>query len=353
MSGTTTADAARVAVWHGGDRVQTETVPLPEPGEGEVLVRVDLATVCGSDHHTVSGRRPGPCPSVLGHEGVGTVVAAGTSASVAVGGRVVWSVTVACGRCDRCRAGRTAKCRCLRKIGHEPYATSWPLSGTYATHVLLPAGTAVVPVPAAMSDLVAAPAGCATATVMAALEQAGDLTGRRVLVIGAGMLGLTAIAAAADGGGGPGGPADRVIALEVDPERRDLARAFGATTVLAPDEPLPPVDVALDLSGATSAIDAALDALDVGGTLVLVGSVSPGPALALDPERVVRRWQRIAGVHNYEPRHLEQAVRFLDASPRPWDELVDEPVGLGAVGRVLGSPMGRPRAGVRPSLTGG
>lgn len=348
---TPSVDTATVAVWHGGDRVVLGTVPLPDPGPGEVLVRVDLATVCGSDHHTASGRRPGPCPSVLGHEGVGTVLAAGPAAPAAVGERVVWSVTVSCGKCDRCQAGRTAKCRSVRKLGHEPYRPDWPLSGTYATHVLLPRGTAVVPVPTGMPDAVAAPAGCATATVMAALEQAGSLAWRRVLVVGAGMLGLTAIAAAADGTAGepdPAAAAAEVIAVDPDPVRRDLARTFGATGVLRPEEPLPVTDVALDFSGAPSAVAAALGALDVGGVLVLVGSVAPGPAVAVDPERIVRGWQRISGVHNYEPRHLAAAVRFLSGSRRPWAGLVDEPVGLDALGRALGSPMTRPRVGVRP-----
>lgn len=330
----TATATATVAVWRGGGEVTLERVALPEPGPGETLVEIDLATICGSDHHTVSGRRPGACPSVLGHEGVGRVV--GTDR------RVVWGVTVSCGTCDRCRRGLSAKCRSVRKLGHEPYEAAWPLSGTYATHVLLPAGTAVEPVPDTLADEVAAPAGCATATVMAALERAGTLSGRRVLVIGAGMLGITAAAAAADGG------AAEVVVSDIDPARLELARDFGATSTLSAGHPLPQVDVAMDFSGAATAVEAALVALDIGGSLVLVGSVSPGPAISVDPEAVVRGWRSVSGVHNYEPRHLEQAVAFLAASDRPWAELVEEPVGLDRVGDVLAGELGRPRAAVRP-----
>ncbi|MFD4324048.1 zinc-binding dehydrogenase [Nocardioides sp. NPDC058538] len=325
---------ARVAVWRGGAEVRLETVGLPVPGPGETLVEIDLATVCGSDHHTVSGRRPGACPSVLGHEGVGRIVGTGR--------RVVWGVTVSCGTCDRCGRGLTAKCRSVRKLGHEPYEPAWPLSGTYATHVLLPAGTAVVPVPDTLADEVAAPAGCATATVMAALERVGSLGGKRVLVIGAGMLGLTAVAAAADAG------AAEVVVSDVEPVRLELAVGFGATSTLSAGQALPPVDVAMDFSGAASAVEAALGALDIGGSLVLVGSVSPGRAISVDPEAIVRGWRSVSGVHNYEPRHLEQAVAFLVASDRPWAELVEEPVGLEQVGDVLTRELGRPRASVRP-----
>lgn len=326
---------ARVAVWRGGSEVTLESVALPDPGPGETLVEIDLATVCGSDHHTVSGRRPGACPSVLGHEGVGRVVGRGR--------RVVWGVTVSCGACDRCVHGRTAKCRTLRKLGHERYAASWPLSGTYATHVLLPAGTAVVPVPDTLADEIAAPAGCATATVMAALERAGSLGGRRVLVVGAGMLGLTAVAAAAEAG------AAEVVVSDLDPTRLELAREFGATTTVTAGRGLPQVDVAMDFSGAAPAVEAALGALDIGGSLVLVGSVSPGPAIGVDPEAIVRGWLTVSGVHNYEPRHLRQAIDFLAASALPWAELVAEPVGLDRVGSVLTTDLGRPRASVRPT----
>ncbi|MER7605093.1 zinc-binding dehydrogenase [Nocardioides sp. NPDC127503] len=325
---------ARVAVWRGGAEVTLETVDLPVPGPRETLVEIDLATVCGSDHHTVSGRRPGAYPSVLGHEGVGRIVGTGR--------RVVWGVTVSCGTCDRCLRGLTAKCRSVRKLGHEPYEPAWPLSGTYATHVLLPAGATIVPVPDTVADEVAAPAGCATATVMAALERAGSLRGKRVLVVGAGMLGLTAVAAAADAG------AAEVVVSDVEPARLELAVDFGATSTLSEGQPLPPVDVAMDFSGAASAVEAALGALDIGGSLVLVGSVSPGRAISVDPEAVVRGWRSVSGVHNYEPHHLEQAVAFLAVSQRPWTELVEEPVGLERVGDLLTSELGRPRASVRP-----
>lgn len=325
---------ARVAVWRGGTEVTLETVALPVPGPGATLVEIDLATVCGSDHHTVSGRRLGACPSVLGHEGVGRIVGTGR--------RVVWGVTVSCGTCDRCLRGLTAKCRSVRKLGHEPYGPAWPLSGTYATHVLLPRGTAIVPVPDTMADEVAAPAGCATATVMAALERAGSLRGKRVLVAGAGMLGLTAVAAAADAG------AAEVVVSDIEPARLELAADFGATSTLLAGQAPPPVDVAMDFSGAASTVEAALGALDIGGCLVLVGSVSPGRAISVDPEAVVRGWRSLSGVHNYEPRHLEQAVAFLAASTRPWAELVEEPVGIEQVGDVLTSELGRPRASVRP-----
>ncbi|MFI1463646.1 zinc-binding dehydrogenase [Nocardia carnea] len=333
---TLTRRLTRAAVW-SADGVRVCDVELPIPGPGELLVRVDLATVCGSDLHTVSGRRPAPSPSILGHEAVGHVVAVGSGADREIGERIVWSVTATCGRCGRCRRGFTAKCEHVRKVGHEAFTGDWPLSGGYAEHILLPAGVTTATVSEQVPDAVAAPAGCATATVVAVLEAAGDIAGRRVLICGAGMLGVTAVGACAELGA-------EVLISDPHPQRQQLAARFGA----APD-PGGAVDIALDFSGSPDAVAGALARLDLGGRLVLAGSVTPGPAIALDPEAVVRGWLTVTGVHNYEPRHLIRAVEFLTRTTRalPWPDLVAEPVALAAIGTVL-QPL--PPAVLRASI---
>ncbi|CAN5760663.1 alcohol dehydrogenase catalytic domain-containing protein [soil metagenome] len=319
----------RVAVWDGAG-IEIRSVPMPALQPGDTLVRIRMATVCGSDLHTVSGRRPGPQPSVLGHEAVGDVVVAGAGSGVTVGDRVIWSVTVTCGDCARCRSGRSAKCYSVRKVGHEAMDGKWPLSGGYAHHIVLPSGTTFARVPDGMPDPVAAPAACATATVMAALEAAGPLPGRHVLICGAGMLGVTAAAACAHAGA-------HFEVVDLDERRVAVARRFGAGTDTGA-----PVDIGIDFTGAAPAVSAALGRLDIGGVLVLAGSVLPGPSISVDPEAVVRQWLTITGVHNYEPRHLIRAVEFLDATAEvfPWPELVGAPVPLEEIGTVLTSPTG-------------
>lgn len=326
----------RAAVWTG-TAIELQKVDVPELEDGDTLVRVRLATVCGSDLHTVSGRRPAACPSVLGHEAVGEVVDVGDHNELRVGDRIIWSVTVACGQCDRCRCGRTAKCRTVRKVGHEPFDGGWALSGAYAEHIVLPRGTAVALVPDTMPDAVAAPAACATATVMATLEAAGDVAERRVLICGAGMLGLTAVGACAAAGA-------RVRVSDIDPTRLELADRFGGI----PDEG-GPVDTAIDFTGSSAAVRSALGRLDIGGVLVLAGSVLPAPPLSLDPEAVVRHWLTITGVHNYEPRHLVQAIEFLSRTREiyPWTDVVSEPVPLDDIASALEpAPAGKLRASV-------
>src|SRR5262249_43661003 len=87
-----------------GRPLRPAVVPVPRPEEGEVLVRVEMCTLCGSDLHTFSGRRSEPCPTVLGHEVLGRVEALpeGAAGGLSVGERVVWSVAAGCGACFFC-----------------------------------------------------------------------------------------------------------------------------------------------------------------------------------------------------------------------------------------------------------
>lgn len=360
-------------VWQGpGMPHQAMAVPGVTLGPGDVLVEVELATVCGSDVHTVLGHRDAATPLVLGHEQVGRVVAVGgpvtaVDGTVLVAGmRVVWSVVVNCGVCDRCAGGLEQKCRTLAKYGHDRVHRGWELSGGFATHVELLAGTAIVIVGETPPAAVFAPASCATATAIAALDAAGvgfdrggaGLAGTAVLVTGAGMLGLTVTAIATDAGA-------RVVVSDPDPARRALAARFGAAATVDPAigaaEQLEAAHVAagvegfpiaIEMSGNASAVELAIGSLAIGGTAVLVGSVSPGAPLGVDAERIVRRLLTVRGAHNYRPRDLARAVDFLTGAWRryPFAELVGEEFPLAQVDDALAAAASgvHPRVGVRP-----
>lgn len=315
--------AAMAKVWLGPD-LPHETVAVPGVALGrcDVLVAVELSTICGSDVHTVSGHRSAPTPLVLGHESVGRVVAVGAAGASAVDGsllqigdRVVWSVTVSCGDCDRCAAGLTQKCRSLAKYGHERIGPRWELTGGFATHAHLRAGTAIVRVPEALAAGVLAPASCATATAWAAVSRGAggrSLHGARVLVYGAGLVGLSAVAIAADAGA-------QVTVIDPSPERRAFAERFGGTAVTARSDA---ADIVIEASG--RAVADAIDAADVGGSVVLVGSVFPADPVPLDAESLVRRLITVTGVHNYTGAELAAAVAFLAGRGRayPFAEVI-------------------------------
>lgn len=322
---TTPVEMAQALVWHGGSDFRMQEVPTPVLDEGETLVEITTATICGSDRHSVLGRRSAPCPSVLGHEGVG-VVRDTRNPNLRVGQRVVFSVTAPCTECDRCRKGMTAKCRNLKKTGHEAFDSDWPLSGTYASHIVLRNHQPVVVVPDSLPDVAASIATCAGATVMACMEQAGSVAGKRVLVMGIGMLGLIAVEAAVRGG------AAEVVAIDRNQTRLEWARELSAVvpdlSATGGDSEPEPFDATLEFSGSEFGVTTCIDYLDIGGRGVLAGSVATSPTFALDPEWLVRGWRTITGVHNYEPRHLEQAVEFLTDSQIDWNTVVSAPIAL-------------------------
>lgn len=319
--------SSKAMVFSGpGQPLELREFDRPRLGEGELLVEVSCCTLCGSDVHTFEGHRSAPCPIVLGHETIGRVamLPAGVDvhepdgAALRVGDRVTWSVAASCGDCFFCRRGLVQKCEKLFKYGHERAGEDHPLSGGLAEHCHLAAGTAVMRVPDALSDEVACPANCATATVAAALRVGGDCRESVVLVQGAGMLGLTACAMARHRG------AREVIACDLNGERLAWAERFGATKTVSVDSPGSQlrrvveastsgrgVDLALEMSGSPSSLEMGLDLLRIGATYVLVGAVSPTRPASVAPELVVRKLLSIHGVHNYVPQDLASALEFL------------------------------------------
>lgn len=360
-------DPAAEAYAFMGPRVSFERVAVLDVAlrEGEALVEVELATVCGSDLHTSSGARPGPTPSILGHEQVGRVIALGPGEpprdldglALAPGMRIVWGIAVDCGDCRTCRRGIPNKCEHLRKYGHEQIRGSWQLNGGIATHVHLLARTPIVQVSDHLPAAVLAPASCATATVAAVLSSAEEtrpVGGEVILVSGCGMLGLTAIAMANSRGA-------TVVATDPLAERRALAIEFGAAAAVPPDVDqahralaalgVPGFGAGLDLSGANAAIELLLQTADVGATIVLAGSVFPAPPVSVSAESIVRRLLTLRGVHNYRPEHLVQAVRFLEGAPHElFAALVGEVVPFDDAPRALTTPPATgARVGIRPT----
>ncbi|MFG0264661.1 MAG: zinc-binding dehydrogenase [Rhodopirellula sp. JB055] len=307
--------------------------------EGQVLVRVLCCTLCGSDLHTVSGRRSGHDRGVLGHEIVGEVVGwCGPNAPVdyygsqlQIGQRITWAMSVGCECCFYCDNDLNQKCDSLFKYGHE--ANQGRPTGGLSEHCVLVAGTPIFPVPAVLSNEVVAPVNCATATVSAAfrlVSQTHRMQGASVLIVGAGMLGLTAAAQCSEAG------ASQVIVADPNEERAKLALLFGATEVLVSEtaeerkETLlgmtdgRGVDLAIDFAGMTSAVEACLESVRLGGCVMLVGSVFPSDPIALYPELAVRRMLTLRGLHNYLPCDLDHGLRFLERNHQrfPFESLV-------------------------------
>lgn len=319
--------AAIAKVWTGRAVHETMAVPGVVLAPGDVLVAVELATVGAADVEVAAGRRTPSGPVVLGGEGVGRVVAVGAEAGGAeLGDRIVWASSAPCGACDRCLAGASSACARRRTYGDERIGAHRELTGTFATHVHLRAGTATVAIGERMPARVAAPAASGCGVAWAALRRAeriAPLRGAVVRVIGGGLVGLSATAIAADRGA-------RVVVTEPDRHRRELALRFGAAAVVDPCEP-EALDRALRAVGGE---DADLT-VDTGGAVPVVTGGTGGTG---DPARVGPAGRPVlADVSAPTAADLAQAMAYLRSAcgRHPFDDLVDPVLPLDAVDDAL------------------
>jgi len=275
-------------------------VPRPEPGPGEVLVKVRAAAVCGTDLHiaqwTPWAQRAGiRLPLVMGHEFSGEVVALGPDVKgVRAGDYVAGETHVPCGQCFQCRNGLQHICGNLKLFGIHR-------DGCFAEYATIPAicahriPTTIPPNVAAMLE----PLGT---SVRAVLEV--HPAGETVAVLGCGPIGLFAIAAAKAAG------AARVIATDVREERLKLARAVGAdltldarqvkvADVILQETGGVGVDAIVEASGSVPAIEGAWKYLRKGGKVALIGLPSDPVRVNLGPD-VIFKEARIIGIHGRE-----------------------------------------------------
>ena len=317
---------------------------------GHCLVEISLATVCGSDLHTIDGRRREPVPCVLGHEGVGRVVATGEGRDRRlVGRRVTWTLADSCGVCRFCCDwALPQKCERLFKYGHASLNDGTGFNGTYASHIVLRAGTTLFPFPEAVTDVMAASANCALATMVAATEPLAT-GGETAVIQGAGLLGLFGCALLRQKGW------QRVVVVDTNPARLELVPAFGGEPALnsAHDHAAAgTVDVVIEATGWAAVISEGIELLRPGGRYQLVGLVHPDSRLELTGEIIIRKCLTIQGTHNYGPRHLGAAVEFLTEQVRslPWERVVSSPFPLESLEAALALARSGswPRVAIRP-----
>jgi 2-desacetyl-2-hydroxyethyl bacteriochlorophyllide A dehydrogenase len=271
----------RAVTFQAPGEVRVEERPEPEPSApDDAVVRVEATGICGSDLHIYHGRVAIEPGFVIGHEYVGTVVAAGDAVSeVAVGDRVLGTYCTACGRCFFCRRGEYHKCDAGRVFGHG--ATLGSLPGAQAELVAVPnANLTLRRVPDGLSDEVALFAGDVAGTGYHAI--CGDAArpqplepGSSVAVLGLGPVGLTAVQVARASG------ASVVIAVDSVAERLRMAESFGAVPVhLTEDDPRARVkeltggrgvDLSVDAVGHPEALDLACRLARKAGTVSVTG----------------------------------------------------------------------------------
>jgi L-iditol 2-dehydrogenase len=270
-------------------------LPVPEPGPSEVLIRVAACGICGSDVHGYdgsSGRRIPPI--VMGHEAAGTVAAVGENVKdFAQGDRVTFDSTVSCGTCAPCRRGEMNLCDQREVLGVS--CGDYRRAGAFAEFVAVPAGI-VYRLPENLAFAEAAMLE-AVAVAIHAVSLAPISSDTTALVVGAGTIGLLVQQALRVAG------CSRVFVADVDSTRLKRAQELGATEILtAGPEMLGQVQqltdgigvgIAVEAVGKNETVAAAIDSVRKGGSVILVGNISPEVTLPL--QKVVTRQIRLQG----------------------------------------------------------
>ena len=289
-------------LWEPGVPVDVREVELEPPRAGEVLVRMAACGVCASDLHVIDGDLPEPLPLVLGHEAAGVVVEVGPGVDrPAEGDHVVLALVPSCGECGTCRRGRRNFC----ELGATMAATGTLADGTsrlsadgtrlhhfnsvssFAEYAVVPHSVAV-PIRTDVPLDVAALVGCAVLTGYGGVVRtAGVEEGSSVAVWGCGGVGLNAVQAARLAGARP------IVAVDTRPEKLWLAERLGATHAVEAGPGTDPAaavreltgggaDYAFEAIGREATIRQAWDALQPGGTAVVLGLPPKGSTLTID-----------------------------------------------------------------------
>ncbi|HEX6097118.1 MAG TPA: zinc-binding dehydrogenase [Thermoanaerobaculia bacterium] len=250
-----------------GQPLQLTDLPDPTPAAGEIVVDVQRAGICHTDAHYRAGTGKTNLPITLGHEVAGVVSAVGSGVTdVREGQRVALHYLVSCGECPRCQRHGEQFCPTGEMLGKER-------DGGYARRIVVPAFNAI-PIPDEVSSDVAAIMMCSTATAYHALRLAKIQQGDSVAVLGFGGLGVSAVQLARALG------ASQVFAVDVVPEKLQLAAQFGATPLDARETPVHKailgatdgkgVDVAVEFTGNEQVAHGGLRSLSPGGRLMIV-----------------------------------------------------------------------------------
>ena len=356
MSETITCRAA--VAWKAGEPLKIEEVQVAPPKAGEVRVKIVATGVCHTDAFTLSGEDPeGIFPAILGHEGGGIVESVGEGVtSVAVGDHVIPLYTAECGKCKFCTSGKTNLCQAVRATqgkGLMPDGTSrFSINGepifhymgcsTFSEYTVLPEISLAKVNPTAPLEEVCL-LGCGVTTGMGAVMNTAKVEeGATVAIFGLGGIGLSAII------GATMAKASRIIGIDINESKFDLAKQLGATDCINPkdfDQPIQDVivemtdggvDYSFECIGNVNVMRSALECCHKGwGESVIIGVAGAGQEISTRPFQLVtgRVWRGSAfgGVKgrselpDYVERYLAGEFKLSDfiTHTMPLDEIND------------------------------
>ncbi len=309
-------------------KIEVKNIQSPEPGPGEVLIRVIVAGICGSDYSLYHGKFGVPLPVIPGHEATGRIEKLGSGVSgLEVSERITIQPNFSCHDCTMCRSGHQNICPAKIRLGVDT-------DGIFAEYAKVPARY-VWPIPDGLKDEVAVFAE-PLAAVAHALKIMAPRKGDRTLIFGTGVMGLLALQLAALKGA-------EVSACDLNQTRLALAKRLGAAHVIDANEPTASLPNTFDLiyetSGADSALDQAIRFAAPGGKIVVLGL--PGKEHPVSTVLIVRKELQIMGSMIYTDE-FPQVLNLLQSGQLQTEPLISKRLKLNELGRAL-SQFGSPK----------
>jgi L-iditol 2-dehydrogenase len=317
-------------MWYNNRDVRIEEMPIPKIGSSELLVRIEASGICGSD--VMEWYRLNRAPLVLGHEIAGQVVIAGEGVECFdEGDRVSVAHHVPCNTCHYCLTGHHTACETLHHTNFDP--------GGFAEYVRVPAinvdrGTFLIPEEVSYEEATfAEPLACVLRGQRIARMQPGN----NVLVIGSGIAGLLHVMLACALGAG------RVLATDINEYRLEAAQRLGANATFHADEYSADrlrqnnagrlADLVIVCTGVVSAINQALESVDLGGTILVFAPTDPGVIIPISINELFWRQDRtVTTSYAHSPADHQAALELIRAGTVPVREMITHRLGLAETG---------------------
>lgn len=310
----------------GTGDMRVVSVPDPQPGQNEVLIRIAAAGICGTDRHLFKGEFPCNPPVTLGHEFSGTVIANGPGADLALGAFVTCDPNIACGVCDPCRRGRVNLCQNNIAIGIHR-------DGGFAEYTCIPAHRAIL-LPAGIDPAFAAfcePLAC----TLHGMDMAAAQPGERVIILGGGVIGMLALQLAARAGA-------EVMLVTRQLDKRTLAQTLGACKTAATSAEALKIwpqgaELVIECAGVAETVAMAPALTHAGGRIVILGVLPQGERVAIEPfDLLFREIQVLFSFLN--PFTQSRAAAMIAAGQIGIAPLISRTIPFSEVPRAIANP---------------
>jgi len=347
------AKNGKAAVLMDKEHITLKEYPVPEVKGGDILVKIELAGVCGTDVHLWHSEKT-ITPMILGHENIGQILEMGNEVGTDTAGNelsegdlITWTPSYPCGKCYFCKIEQETTSCLNRKVYGIAWRSDEPphFRGGFAEYAYLSEGTGIFRIPENVPIERVVTLGCGLPTVIHSIERAGNIgIGESVVIQGAGPVGLAALLLAKSS------YASKVIVIDGVEERLKIAEDIGADYTVdmriyeSEDDRVKRIleltnghgaDFVIEASGALTAVQEGLQMVRDAGRYLVVGQYVDRGTTPINPYLITSKQIKVIGSKGFTPRHTYKALKFIETLEYPLEKLITKKFRLDEVEEAL------------------